>query len=132
MSATEPEPAAYRALADRVKDAEQSEVWDAFGQEMDERAREGADDHPVAGFRLSLSHHRMGTDADLADIIHVAHRQFGGSSEGLARNAVARESEVYAIRTTDARNAVEAARQSVVAALQNAARGGRFPEGDSE
>lgn len=133
MTGANTEPAAYRTLADRVADAEQPAIWDAFGRDMDEKARPGAADHPWSGFVITLSADRVGTDAALADIIHVRYRQFGGSLDGLKQNAMARDADVYAVRPTTVKNPVEAARGAVVNALTDAANGeGASEDADSE
>lgn len=118
----------YRTLADRVKDAEQPDVWGAFGEEMNTLARKGRGDHAVAGFVIHVSRDLIGTGADLDQIIGVGYRQFGSNSDSLQRNDMAKDAEVYAVSEVDPNNPLEAARQSVVGALQNAAKGGRSPE----
>lgn len=113
--------AAYRALADRIEDAEVPEVWTAFGEDMEQRAREGREDHPVAGFVLNVSIPLIGEGYPLDRILHAGYRQFGGSRVGLEANAVARDAEVYAVRKTDAANPAAVSRRAVVEALRSAA-----------
>lgn len=117
----DPKRAAYRTLADRIEDAPQPEVWDAFGEKMDTLAREMADDHAVAGYAMSVSTDLIGTDAPLGRVITVGYRQFGGSRDMLRANTVARNADVYALRDTSVSNPVEVARRSVVRALRRAA-----------
>lgn len=119
--ASDGQAAGYGELADRVENAEQSEVWDAFAHRMETLASDGSDDHEWAGFVFSVSECRIGEDAPLEQVIGVAYRQYGDSADGLHSNAVARESDVYATRRTSVQNPVEVCRKAVVDALEAAA-----------